>query len=215
MNHKLAEGLTERSVNSYERLLNKWIEYEGGKGISQIETADIRKYLAWLRTEYVPQRHNGKTHKLSPKTIRNIWVTLASFFKWASLELDFENPMQGIPAPRFQKSPVETFTKDEIDAMLKACARTRKAETRYRASFRYARPTAKRDRAIILTLLDTGLRARELTSLRIGDVNLKTGRVTVELNPLLTLPAYQLELPFSRTAWREIMLCNDLTGTTL
>jgi len=180
VNHKLAEGLTERSVNSYERLLNKWVEYEGDKGITEIETADIRNYLAWLRTEYIPQRYNGQTHKLSPKTIRNIWVTLASFFKWASLELDIDNPMLNIQAPKFQKSPVEAFTKEEIDAMLKACARTRIAETRYRSSFRYARPTAKRDRAIILSLLDTGLRARELTSLRIGDVDLKTGRATVE-----------------------------------
>ena len=47
VNHKLAEGLTERSVNSYERLLNKWVEYEGDKGIAEIETADIREYLAW------------------------------------------------------------------------------------------------------------------------------------------------------------------------
>lgn len=36
-----------------------------------------------------------------------------------------------------------------------------------------------------------------------------------ELKPLLTLPAYQLELPFSRATWREIMLCSDLTGMTL
>ena len=36
-----------------------------------------------------------------------------------------------------------------------------------------------------------------------------------ELSPLLVLPAYQLALPFSRSAWREMMMCNDLTGTTL
>ena len=36
-----------------------------------------------------------------------------------------------------------------------------------------------------------------------------------ELSPLVALPAYQLALPFSRSTWREIMLCNDLTGTTL
>jgi transposase-like protein len=36
-----------------------------------------------------------------------------------------------------------------------------------------------------------------------------------ELSPLCVLPAYQLALPFSRSAWREIMMCNDLTGTTL
>jgi transposase len=36
-----------------------------------------------------------------------------------------------------------------------------------------------------------------------------------ELSPLVALPAYQLALPFSRCTWREIMMCNDLTGTTL
>jgi len=36
-----------------------------------------------------------------------------------------------------------------------------------------------------------------------------------ELGPLIALPAYQLALPFSRTAWREMMLCDSLTGTTL
>jgi len=36
-----------------------------------------------------------------------------------------------------------------------------------------------------------------------------------ELSPLLVLPAYQLALPFSRSTWREIMMCNDLPGTTL
>ena len=41
------------------------------------------------------------------------------------------------------------------------------------------RPTAHRDRAIILTLFDTGLRASELCSLRIGDADLKSGRITI------------------------------------
>ena len=36
-----------------------------------------------------------------------------------------------------------------------------------------------------------------------------------ELGPLIALPAYQLVLPFSRAAWREMMLCDSLTGTTL
>jgi len=36
-----------------------------------------------------------------------------------------------------------------------------------------------------------------------------------ELGPLIALPAHQLALPFSRAAWREMMLCDSLTGTTL
>jgi hypothetical protein len=36
-----------------------------------------------------------------------------------------------------------------------------------------------------------------------------------ELAPLVAQPAYQLALPFSPSTWREMMLANDLTGTTL
>ena len=39
--------------------------------------------------------------------------------------------------------------------------------------------TAKRDKAILLTLLDTGLRASELCALRVEDVGMKSGRVNV------------------------------------
>jgi integrase/recombinase XerD len=41
------------------------------------------------------------------------------------------------------------------------------------------RSTGKRDKAILLTLLDSGLRAGELCALRIADVDMKTGRVQI------------------------------------
>jgi hypothetical protein len=36
-----------------------------------------------------------------------------------------------------------------------------------------------------------------------------------ELDFLVAQPAYQLALPFSPATWREMMLANGLTGTTL
>jgi hypothetical protein len=36
-----------------------------------------------------------------------------------------------------------------------------------------------------------------------------------ELARVLTLPVYQLTLPFTPRAWREMILCHHLTGTTL
>jgi hypothetical protein len=36
-----------------------------------------------------------------------------------------------------------------------------------------------------------------------------------ELDPLNSLPAYQPGLPYSRKAWREIIICGELSGTTL
>jgi transposase-like protein len=43
---------------------------------------------------------------------------------------------------------------------------------------------------------------------------LTTSNLMGELHPLSTLPAYQLALPFSRSAWRQMELCDTLTGTT-
>jgi len=51
--------------------------------------------------------------------------------------------------------------------------------------------------------------------IRLAVQGLTTTALMGELSPLLVLPAYQLALPFSRSTWREMMLCNDLTGTTL
>ena len=44
---------------------------------------------------------------------------------------------------------------------------------------------------------------------------LATSDLMGELHPLNTLPAYQLALPFSRSAWRQMELCDTLPGTTL
>jgi hypothetical protein len=51
--------------------------------------------------------------------------------------------------------------------------------------------------------------------IRLAVQGLTTTALMGELSPLLVLPAYQLALPFSRSTWREMMMCNDLTGTTL
>ena len=42
------------------------------------------------------------------------------------------------------------------------------------------RATARRDRAILLILLDSGLRASELCSLKVADIDMKTGRVDIK-----------------------------------
>ena len=117
VNHKYAEGLTKQSIDSYERILNRWIDHMGNKYVDDISKEDIRMYLSWLRTDYQPIRFSGETHPLSPKTIRNIWVTLASFFKWASQEFQIPNPMKDIRAPKFEKAPVDAFTRSEVNRM--------------------------------------------------------------------------------------------------
>jgi integrase/recombinase XerD len=177
--YKLAEGLSQRTVTSYEYILSRWAAYCEDVPVNQIDSSIITGYLAWLRTDYKPVRYNGSTHPLSKKTIRNVWVALKAFWNWACQEFKLPDPMEGINAPRYQKPEIETLTRDEIEKLLKACKESREAKTELRRKFTMRRPSASRDQAILLILLDTGLRATELCTLKIGDVDQKTGRVQV------------------------------------
>ena len=178
--HKAAEALSPRTLVSYEQHLKNFLEHVGDLGVSQLKSADIRGYLAWLRADYQPQRFTGSQAPLSPKTIRNFWVSLSAFFSWISRELELPNPMKNVPGPRFEDAPVEPFSKEDIEVLLKACDFCQQADTTDRRRFTMRRVTGKRDRALILTLLDTGLRASELCALKMGDLEQKTGRLQVK-----------------------------------
>jgi len=177
---KSAEGLSQNTLKSYIHDLELWLEIQGDRSLSQVTTQELREYLNYMRNEYTPRRINGNNEqKLSSKTLRNIWISLSAFFTWVSQEFDISSPMKGVPAPKFTQAQVEVYTKEEIEALLKACEYCREAQTDQRRKFTMRRPTARRDRAIILTLLDTGLRASELCSLRIGDIDHKSGKVVI------------------------------------
>ena len=176
---KTAEGLSQRTISSYEFILQHWLEQIGDRKVADVQPADLTGYLAWLRTEYKPVRFNGSTEPLSAKSIRNVWVAFRSFFGWLHVEFKFLNPAIEVTAPKFQKHPVETFTKEDVEKILKACLHAREAQTQERKKFIMRRPSGYRDQAIVLTLLDTGLRATELCSLTVNDVDLKTGKITV------------------------------------
>lgn len=179
VNYKTAQGLSQRSVDSYKRILEQWAEHAGNKKVAQFTDRDINAYLVYMRTEYVPRRFGGSTRALSPKSLRNIWITMCSFFTWANTEFRMENPMKSVPIPRFQKVDVEPFTQEEIESMLKACTYSREAETFMRRKFAMRRPTANRDQAILLTLLDSGIRASEFSALRVDDFEAKRGKLEI------------------------------------
>jgi integrase/recombinase XerD len=178
--YKAAEALSPRTLESYQDHLDRWQEYIGDGEVSRVSTQQVRAFLAWLRADYKPHRLTGGDQPLSPKTIRNFWVTLSAFYRWASGEFGFPNPMAAVPAPKFEDAPVEPFAREEIEQLLKAVEYCREAKTDHRRAFIMRRSSGNRDRAIILTLLDTGLRASELCSLTIGDVDQKNGRVLVK-----------------------------------
>lgn len=84
-----------------------------------------------------------------------------------------------VKMPPLPKRVIEIFTQDEVRRMVEATQRSSK----YRKDGKLIsnrRPTADRDKAILLTLVDTGVRASELCAFTVGDYNEKRGRLHVQ-----------------------------------
>ncbi len=175
---KTAEALSPTTLVSYEHHLRRFLAHQGDMDVDQVSSENIRKFLAWLRTEYTPARFSGKTQPLSPKTLRNQWITLCAFFTWLHREFELVSPMRTIPGPKFEVAPITPFTKEQVETLLKVAEYCQEAQTTRRKKFAMKRPTARRDKAIIVFLLDTGLRASEFCALRMADVDPK-GKVSV------------------------------------
>jgi integrase/recombinase XerD len=180
LHYKAAEGLSPNTIHSYQHDLELWMEYTTDIPLAEIDAASLKRYFVWLRTEYKPRRITANPAALSPKTIHNFYISLSAFFTWAGKELELPNPLKAIPAPKYEEAPVEPFSKEDVEALLKACEFSREVRTLDRRTFIMRRASAKRDQALIMTLLDTGLRASELSAVKVGDVDLKSGRVLVK-----------------------------------
>lgn len=173
---KASEGLSKRSLASYQHHLNTWLEHVGDVELSEITPLDMVKYMEFMRNDYQPRRLNGQIGPLRKNTVRNIWVSLRSFWRFAEDILEVPSVMGKIKPPKVEQVEVPLLSEAEIKALL---AQTKpKRAPRARSGRRYEQQL--RDRAIVLLLLDTGIRVTELCNLDIGDVTLKTGRIQVE-----------------------------------
>ena len=119
LQYKGAEGLAPITVAGYERDLKLWIDHMGDIDVVRIAPQHILSFLNYIRTDYVPRRIAGdNSKKLAPKTVYNIYVSLASFLTWATNEFNFPNPMKSVPRPRVpEDAPVEPFKKEEIERL--------------------------------------------------------------------------------------------------
>lgn len=177
---KVAAGRSPKTTQQYRYVLERFKGFVGDGNVEDLSTEDVRRFLAWLRTDYKAQRFSGDAKPVSDKTVLNFYIALSSFWSWLVSEgLAEHNVVWTLPTPKAPLPVVEPFTKDEIVALVKACNETRQWHTRSGRITRSRRPTANRDKAIVLMLLDTGLRASELCGLLRKDVDLGDGSAVV------------------------------------
>ena len=111
----------------------------------------------------------------SPRTVLAYRETLARFLRIALMRCFFnwlttmgyvdENPFRSLKNVRLPQRIVQPFSADEIARLLAVC------DTGV--------PVGARDHAILMTLLDTGIRCSELVKLTIEDLDLEDGRLRI------------------------------------
>jgi integrase/recombinase XerD len=177
---RTADGYSPATLADYGHTLRLLVEHAGDDELVALDTPHLRTFFAWLRSDYTPVRASGNTSPLSNHTLANAWCAVRSFCKWCAAEgLSAARPDMVIQRPTYVAPEVAPFTSDELVALLAAAEYTATATTTDRTAFRMRRHTAARDRALILVLLDTGLRVSELARLQVADVAMSTGEVTV------------------------------------
>lgn len=180
---KQVAGLSPYSIRNYTLDLRRLLAYfQLDPPLNSITADQLRAFLyAFQTTQLEPAGVAPRRARLpSAKTIANLHTTLSSFWTWAVAESYADHHlMREVDTPHPATAIIQPFSREEVQALLKSVEFTTPWTTCPR--IRSSRPPAivRRDRALILFLLDTGVRAAELCALTIGDVDLKSGSAVV------------------------------------
>lgn len=155
-----AGELSKHTIRFYQQYLKSFTEYCSAHSLNLIGdiTPDfLRRYLLTY----------GESH--NPGGVHAAFRTLRAYFRWLANEEimppTWKNPMLKIKGPKVAAVSLEPISLEDVRKLLNTCPR---------GDF-----FGERDRAILLFLLDTGARARELCNTNFKDIDLNTGAVMI------------------------------------
>ncbi|RJR10004.1 hypothetical protein C4588_04245 [Candidatus Parcubacteria bacterium] len=145
-----ARQLSRHTIDDYSRTLRSFLQTTGDLPAKEIQSHHIVFYLA----QYT---------ELQPKSLLNKHIALSALWTWLMRENYVQRHIvRQVPRPKPQKKAIIPFTETEIRALFSVVGR------------KYYR-----NRAILLLLLDTGIRASELIQLTYDDIDLRARRIRV------------------------------------
>jgi len=170
-----AARYSPHTINDYNVTFKKLLKTVGDIEMHLVEKKDIIDFLA---------SQNG----ISAKTLRNYYANLSALWRWSVKEGHCrENILSQIQPPIAEKKVILPLTKTEIQAIITSAIDS---------------SHSLRDRAIVLLLLDTGIRASELCGLKIKDLNQTTKHIVV-----FGKGRKERQIPISQITFSSIMMC--------
>jgi len=161
-----SEAKSAKTIGIYTTavtILRKFLEQNGlPSDVTQIGVQEFRRFILHLQGAQAYKAHPFtplQQKQLTGHTINCYLRAIRAFWGWlVSEDIIESNPFGKIKVPKPPKKVILPFTGEQIRNLL--------------AVIDEHSPIGFRDRTIILTLLDTGLRVSELTGLKLNDANL-------------------------------------------
>ena len=151
-----AQGLAQKSIDFYEHNLNIFIDWcaaQGATNADQLNPDVIRSFFNhWKETGH----SNGGIH--------GVYRSLRALLRWFEQEYEpsgWRDPLRNVKPPRVDIEPLDPVSIEHVRAMVDTC--------------NGGKFTDYRDKAVMLFMLDTGVRAGELLALNIQDIDREGG----------------------------------------
>lgn len=147
----VSQSYTQDTIRGYLGVFALWERWCHAKGIEPVRTSH-KDVARWLL----------ERRRFSPNTVRNGLIGLRVYYRYTvACKARRDDPTAGFRLPKVSLPPVEPYTREDLTALV-GVARTR------------------RDRAMLLLFLDTGLRCAEL--LRLKDADIKRQERTIRVH---------------------------------
>lgn len=139
------------------------------KPIGALDKAELRAYIQYLQNakKWPNRKNNGKDFgKLSPSAVQGHVRAIKAFWSWLAREEYIEkNPLEGFRLPSIPKYLIPALTTEQVGKLLNAIDKTTDLGAKYYC--------------LLILLLDTGMRISELVNIKMNNLDLIHGWVTV------------------------------------
>lgn len=157
--HMTAQRMSPATLSTYSTSVGQLGAFLAERGMPTSPPAIAREHVEAFIADLLA--------RWKPATAHNRYRALASFFRWLVDEGEIrESPMARMKPPRLPEELPPVLRREQVRRLIEVCADDR--------TF-----TGRRDEAIIRVFVDSGARRAEVLGLRLEDVDLDRGLLTV------------------------------------
>ena len=202
-----ARRLSHHTIRDYTTTFRKFMNFMNSDPlVEEISTKQVELFLA--------------AQKVSKKTLLNYHTGLSALWTWCFKEgIAKEHIMQKVKRPKPEKRDIKPYSEKEVQAMLSSLTHSKIYSRPGKRACKNKLHHIARIKAILYILLDTGIRASELSNLKIHHVNVRNRTITV-----MGKGSKERMIPFSartgQVLWRYLAerkddTINDFLFTTI